>query len=794
MKKISMRVVLIVTVIFITFGSANVSIAQEMDTTNKLPEEELGSLDTSDVITEGVPQEKPAEAENLEEILTTDELEQNPEVLEQPIADSDDSDLTVVNSGDFWTIYRNTANGEYSLHMFGNVPSSKPSAWNGYLNRINHIEIEEATLTGDFESYFRSNVFLALESVRIERSNLSGVTSFANAFYASRAEKIIIKDNDYPTASSLLTTENMFKYCSSLTELDVSGLDTSAVTNMTEMFYGCNALKELDASNFDTSSVTDMNSMFISCSALEKLDVSNFDTSSVTDMNSMFRGCSALKKLDASNFDTSSVTNMNNMFFACASLEELNASNFDTSSVTDMNSMFRYCNKLKKLDISNFDTSSVTDMNSMFRTCSALERVDVSNFDTSSVTDMNRMFDECKSLEILDVSNFDTNSVTDMGYMFYENEKLKKLDLSNFDTSSVTDMSFMFFQCTGLEELDVSNFDTNSVTNMSYMFYKCAGLEELDLSNFDTSSVTDMSFMFFQSTGLKKLDLSNFDTSSVTNMSYMFATCTALKSLYLDNFTDVSGGTVNMFIETSSLTYLFVSHNFKDFSGLENTNWYDEKNWAQFTNRSELQTYHQKQIEPTGYRKGVFHSLTMDAMGGQFDDAEEQKVQNKVPGDYWEEMIPVKEDYYFDGWYVDQDFTSKFDFSMPATASTTIYAKWIENYTVVIPASISLNETSELKVEGINRGSKTLSVGLNRTATSISESNELTLAHAADTTIQCLAPLSWDGSENNPKNAILTLAPGSEITEGDAVMDIEAPEDIQAGKYTGNLVFSIKYE
>ncbi|EPZ6355000.1 BspA family leucine-rich repeat surface protein [Listeria monocytogenes] len=794
MKKISMRVVLIVTVIFITFGSANVSIAQEMDTTNKLPEEELGSLDTSDVITEGVPQEKPAEAENLEEILTTDELEQNPEVLEQPIADSDDSDLTVVNSGDFWTIYRNTANGEYSLHMFGNVPSSKPSAWNGYLNRINHIEIEEATLTGDFESYFRSNVFLALESVRIERSNLSGVTSFANAFYASRAEKIIIKDNDYPTASSLLTTENMFKYCSSLTELDVSGLDTSAVTNMTEMFYGCNALKELDASNFDTSSVTDMNSMFISCSALEKLDVSNFDTSSVTDMNSMFRGCSALKKLDASNFDTSSVTNMNNMFFACASLEELNASNFDTSSVTDMNSMFRYCNKLKKLDISNFDTSSVTDMNSMFRTCSALERVDVSNFDTSSVTDMNRMFDECKSLEILDVSNFDTNSVTDMGYMFYENEKLKKLDLSNFDTSSVTDMSFMFFQCTGLEELDVSNFDTNSVTNMSYMFYKCAGLEELDLSNFDTSSVTDMSFMFFQSTGLKKLDLSNFDTSSVTNMSYMFATCTALKSLYLDNFTDVSGGTVNMFIETSSLTYLFVSHNFKDFSGLENTNWYDEKNWAQFTNRSELQTYHQKQIEPTGYRKGVFHSLTMDAMGGQFDDAEEQKVQNKVPGDYWEEMIPVKEDYYFDGWYVDQDFTSKFDFSMPATASTTIYAKWIENYTVVIPASISLNETSELKVEGINRGSKTLSVGLNRTATSISESNELTLAHATDTTIQCLAPLSWDGSENNPKNAILTLAPGSEITEGDAVMDIEAPEDIQAGKYTGNLVFSIKYE
>ncbi|HAC3580764.1 TPA_asm: BspA family leucine-rich repeat surface protein, partial [Listeria monocytogenes] len=70
------------------FGSANVSIAQEMDTTNKLPEEELGSLYTSNLITEEVAQDKPAEVEQLEEIPTTDELMQNPDVLEQPVADS----------------------------------------------------------------------------------------------------------------------------------------------------------------------------------------------------------------------------------------------------------------------------------------------------------------------------------------------------------------------------------------------------------------------------------------------------------------------------------------------------------------------------------------------------------------------------------------------------------------------------------------------------------------------------------------------------------------------------------
>ncbi|EAG0041713.1 BspA family leucine-rich repeat surface protein [Listeria monocytogenes] len=689
MKKFSMRVVLIISVLFIALGNANVSIAQERDTTNKLPEEELGSLDTSNIIAEEVAQDKPAEVENLEQAPTTDDLVQNPDVLEQPIADSDDSDLTVVNSGDFWTIYRNTVNGEYSLHMFGNVPSSKPTAWNSYLNRIKHIEIEEATLTGNFSSYFRNNVFTVLESVRIERSNLSRVTSFALAFYGSGIEKVIIRDNNYPTAPSLLTTEGMFKNCSNLMEVDLSGLDTSAVTTMWDMFNSCRALEELDVSHFDTSSVTNMSYMFYDNRNLEVLDVSNLDTSSVTNMYAMFEDCT--------------------------SLEELDVSNFDTSSVTDMYRVFNGCEKLKKLDVSNFDTSSATEMVQMFRNCSALEKLDVSNFNTSLVTDMRAMFAGCTSLEALDVSNFDTSSVTNMAAMFSDNEKLEKLDLSTFDTSSVT------------------------------------------------------------------------------NMGTMFKNCTALKSLFLDNFTHAASST-DMFTGTTSLTYLFVSHNVSNFNGLENTSWYDEKNWVQFSNLSQLQTYHRQQSEPIGYRKGAFLSLTMDAMGGEFEDAEEQKVQNKISGEYWEEVIPVKEGHYFDGWYLDQNFTNKFDFSLPAAVSTTIYAKWVENYTVIIPASISLNEASELKVQGINRGSKTLSVGLNYEETTISESNKLTLANTADTTVQCLVPLSWDGSENNPKNAILTLAPGSEITEGDAVMEIESPENIQAGKYTGNLVFSIKYE
>ena len=110
-----------------------------------------------------------------------------------------------------------------------------------------------------------------------------------------------------------------------------------------EMFYGCSALTTLDVSGFDTSKVTNMDSMFRGCSSLTALDVSGFDTSKVTDMNYMFRGCSSLTALDVSGFDTSKVTNMGYMFYNCSKLTALDVNGFDTSKVTNMGYMFYYC-------------------------------------------------------------------------------------------------------------------------------------------------------------------------------------------------------------------------------------------------------------------------------------------------------------------------------------------------------------------------------------------------------------------------------------------------------------------
>ena len=333
----------------------------------------------------------------------------------------------------------------------------------------------------------------------------------------------------------------MFSGCSRLAYLDLSSLDTSNVTNMGCMFKDCAALTSLDLSGFDTSNVVDMNSMFAGCTKLASLNLSGFNTSKVVNMGSkssrtasgMFEGCSSLESLDLSNFDTSNVTDMSRMFYGCAKLTSLDLSGFDTSKVTCMDGMFWDCSGLFSLDLSGFDTSNVVDMNSMFAGCSLLGPVNVSSFDTSKVTNMSFLFKGCSRLSALDLSSFDTSNVVYMGSMFEGCTKLAALDLSGFDTSSATIMTAMFVNCSSLSTLDLSGFNTSNVIDMNSMFSGCFRLASLNLSGLDTSEVEDMAHMFLGCSELTSLDLTSFDTSMATNMDYMFYNCSSLRSVSL---------------------------------------------------------------------------------------------------------------------------------------------------------------------------------------------------------------------------------------------------------------------
>ena len=130
--------------------------------------------------------------------------------------------------------------------------------------------------------------------------------------------------------------------------------------NASQLFKNCGEFKTIDLSGFDTSSVTDMNWMFRDCSGLTSLDLSGLDTSSVTKMSSMFYGCRALTSLDLSSFDTSSVTNMRDMFKSCSKLTKIYVSSaFNTNSVTNSLDMFNECTSLKGGEGTAYDSDKI---------------------------------------------------------------------------------------------------------------------------------------------------------------------------------------------------------------------------------------------------------------------------------------------------------------------------------------------------------------------------------------------------------------------------------------------------
>jgi surface protein len=121
------------------------------------------------------------------------------------------------------------------------------------------------------------------------------------------------------------------------------------------LFANLTNLKEFKGmQNLDTSNMTTMYCMFKGDGSLTAVDLSHFDTTAVIDqMDNVFDGCSNLKTVDLSNFKTAGIKYMDFMFSGCSSLETLNLSSFDTQSLSDSGgtNMFYGTNAMWKLTL-----------------------------------------------------------------------------------------------------------------------------------------------------------------------------------------------------------------------------------------------------------------------------------------------------------------------------------------------------------------------------------------------------------------------------------------------------------
>jgi surface protein len=88
---------------------------------------------------------------------------------------------------------------------------------------------------------------------------------------------------------------SIFERCTSLIDLDVSGLDTSKVTDMSSAFYQCSSLRELNIAGWSSASVTTVYRMFGYSGSLQTIYATDdFNAGNGVNKNETFIWCNSL--------------------------------------------------------------------------------------------------------------------------------------------------------------------------------------------------------------------------------------------------------------------------------------------------------------------------------------------------------------------------------------------------------------------------------------------------------------------------------------------------------------------
>ena len=112
--------------------------------------------------------------------------------------------------------------------------------------------------------------------------------------------------------------------------LDLSGWDFEAATDMTEFLNNASALKTLTLQdNMTLANVTSMVQCFFSCGSLQALDTSKWTLANVTNMVQCFSGCGSLQALDTSKWTLANVKDMSYCFYQCTLLREIDLTSCD---------------------------------------------------------------------------------------------------------------------------------------------------------------------------------------------------------------------------------------------------------------------------------------------------------------------------------------------------------------------------------------------------------------------------------------------------------------------------------
>lgn len=285
-------------------------------------------------------------------------------------------------------------------------------------------------------------------------------------------------------------------------------------------------------------------------------------------------------------------------------------------------------------------------------------------------------FAYCSSLTNISIPN----SVTAIGSFAFEG--CTKLESITLPSSLLTISEFLFYDCSQLTTIHIPD----SVSSIrQYAFYNCGKLETIRIP-VSVTSIGSYAFDDCPSSMTVTYSGSKKQWDAITKGSYNGVLENHLVCNKLEATFDPGNG------ESNSTQTIDRGEKFKEPAEPSKENhtfagWYngDEKFDfdADTTNAPNVLNL---------VAKWDINKYTVQFVSdhGSFAD---QTVEHGKPIETDKLTIPEVEGFTFDGWYADNTYSTKFDFTKPIKSNTKVYAKWEKNAPV-------LPDTYELNVSG----------------------------------------------------------------------------------------------
>lgn len=424
-----------------------------------------------------------------------------------------------ITASDFDTEIENipTSGGSPTDYFNGDYANSTDAEQNfffrkHYVKPINNFPDIDCTGKTTLVSFFENCKWAKIPRLKNTSSvtNMSGL--FSNCSYLETVDLSLI-DTSNVTGTGLI---NLFNYCAALTSIDLSSFDFQQITSFAGMFTGCqNAVINLGTNG--SPNLTNIASMFsAACTrpgSSTNLDLSHLDLSHVTNAQSAFSNSSNYDNIQSITFPTTAsgrffsnaLINMNSMFYGRQGLQYIPLSDFDTSSVTDLRDAFRGCTQ------ANFGTNPImsvkasTSAQATFLNCSELYNltlIDVPrtfyliNFcagafkpqDPNSVTTLKLIGEQDATGSDVYVQQNTFNYLSGHAEHVFEGDHIN-LILASTSTSN----SYLVFRNCRANKFTFKNFNIKQLNMLGYQAY----VVEWNFDNCDFSNCTSFHRTFY---------------------------------------------------------------------------------------------------------------------------------------------------------------------------------------------------------------------------------------------------------------------------------------------------------